>query len=873
MSSLIAILRRAGGLTARTSHRRLTFTEPPAEPACSWRASDFYEADPYQERFLALEELPEQLYPGKTALLGAWEALQDDRLEGAGLLAALLLIQAETVLDPDAKGAALPDTFQPPRPAPQPTEAHPRGYRGGPHRPLPRPKRPRRELHRACCNAAQLARLVAQLEPHRAAALRLLYCRAPAVAQRIRRGRRDPVARLGSSLPPGFISGFLWQLRGVYLAELRQALTGYSRLALAGSAPLARAVRRLFARTGVVQANAWINLAAALDPDLRLHLLELALESGAAECVPGPLPSAQLLQVVDLSRRMVLRHRLFFALRWVHRVPTLSLLLDGFSLANHADEAHTFTAEPATLSDTEVTLLYLREQLLVQADYSLDDWTLLRLWEDCARFGGLLPLLERLACTTGPLRLAYLLLDDLLDLAREEPACWPTLREELPCWLDLVSGCTAEEVQDLRDVLSVTVGVWDRPGELAIALPRLRSVQRVVSEAELPAGGRVMKVLIRFLQTGAGVWRQALATPRSSLHAVDAAVRRVNDRNLTAYGLHALVDVVPELAVRWLHHVPEGLLAAAKRLGLLRDPDRRRAVVRSFKQHPLVALDPSTSDLADLVQTLDELGAARVQSWIPRRLRQHVRGNIVLRSTQLECHRQRLCARWGKLQLALLSELVMGDLSRGFTLEPDDPRHRHALMILPGLEGNRRAFCRLLRTHAAGAPQPPERHPQNRRWLAGLRRIRGDAWLRGITRSRDFPGSHSVVLCMERDPLEALRLGTLVGSCLGLGGMYAAAAAAVVLDANKQVVFARTRAGEFLARQVLMITREEELACFPVYPDLEDEALHNLFMEYDQHLATAIGTTIYTTDDDPDIPVLLARENYQDDAIDPSAFA
>ncbi|QRK06882.1 hypothetical protein JQX13_43620 [Archangium violaceum] len=47
-----------------------------------------------------------------------------------------------------------------------------------------------------------------------------------------------------------------------------------------------------------------------------------------------------------------------------------------------------------------------------------------------------------------------------------------------------------------------------------------------------------------------------------------------------------------------------------------------------------------------------------------------------------------------------------------------------------------------------------------------------------------------VTLSLEQDTLEALRLGTHVGSCLGLNGLCDCSAA-VVLDVNKRVLYAR----------------------------------------------------------------------------------
>lgn len=115
-------------------------------------------------------------------------------------------------------------------------------------------------------------------------------------------------------------------------------------------------------------------------------------------------------------------------------------------------------------------------------------------------------------------------------------------------------------------------------------------------------------------------------------------------------------------------------------------------------------------------------------------------------------------------------------------------------------------------------------------------RIDRDVWLGDFARRYG-----DVTFAIEGDPLEALKLGTYVGSCLGRGGACARSAAAVVLDVNKQVVYARDARGAVLARQLLAISDSDELVCFRVYGQA---ALAPLFRDFDRALADRLGIPI-----------------------------
>ena len=149
-------------------------------------------------------------------------------------------------------------------------------------------------------------------------------------------------------------------------------------------------------------------------------------------------------------------------------------------------------------------------------------------------------------------------------------------------------------------------------------------------------------------------------------------------------------------------------------------------------------------------------------------------------------------------------------------------------------------------------------HPRSQEWLARHANLNVELWLRGFeVESVTLEGIGSVEIGVEQNPIEALKMGTAVGSCLGLGGSFAYSAIANVLDINKQVIYARDASGNILARQLAAISEEKSLVCFEVYPIQAGASLQRLFRRYDELWADALGLPLYRNE--PDTGYIIAN--------------
>jgi hypothetical protein len=234
----------------------------------------------------------------------------------------------------------------------------------------------------------------------------------------------------------------------------------------------------------------------------------------------------------------------------------------------------------------------------------------------------------------------------------------------------------------------------------------------------------------------------------------------------------------------------------------------------------------------------------------------------------------RVCAAAGDTGDALtwlerLRDLALADLTSGLRADVSQTRVRHALLMLRSVTDNRRALRKFLRAHLDGDAEYVRQHPLSRRWLAAHPAVDGARWTAGITLQATVAGVGPLVLRLETDPLEALRLGTYVGSCLSVGGAFDYSAVAVALDVNKQVVYARNRRGSVIARQLLAVSEEEALVVFAVYPRSTPKAVKRLFARYDRALAAELGLPVVAGDgqnDEYTIAEIISSKWYDDGA-------
>jgi hypothetical protein len=198
-------------------------------------------------------------------------------------------------------------------------------------------------------------------------------------------------------------------------------------------------------------------------------------------------------------------------------------------------------------------------------------------------------------------------------------------------------------------------------------------------------------------------------------------------------------------------------------------------------------------------------------------------------------------------QLDLVEDETRNALKQGFPVEKPTKPEEHALRLVGSVDSNRRALRRFLKAYWSGDTEFLSKHPATLAWYRKHHAIPRQLWEEGIPfRAGDL------TIRMERDPFEILKLGTYVGSCLGVGGICSYSAAAALLDVNKQVLYARDWRGRVVARQLLAISDDNRLVCFSVYPNTCPQAVKAAFRDYDHAFAQALNIPLYRPEQSED---------------------
>ncbi len=398
---------------------------------------------------------------------------------------------------------------------------------------------------------------------------------------------------------------------------------------------------------------------------------------------------------------------------------------------------------------------------------------------------------------------------------------------------------------------------WDLAPNLRRILPRmLLAAERL---ARPPFGNELdaTQMLCSFLVDGEDEITDAfLATPDASFRRLITTFRRTNSAFSATRGLSALMKHDGAMLVECFREQPARLFIAARALGSL-SHEAGLATARCLAAHPLSA---PVSGAAAILQRLEEHGEATGLPGKIRRLRPEDSERLARAEPALRKHL--LAARLSCLE-RLAREALAGDLRADLT----DPNAVHALEIMAEGDGNKRPLRRFLDAHFAGDTLYLERHPATRAWFARNPRLDERRWTEGIETTRDIAPHGSVRVTMERDPLEALKLGTYVGSCLAPGGLCTYSAASVVLDVNKQVLYARDARRTVVGRQLVAISAQGELVCFSVYPRSASAAVKALFRDHDVAFAAALGVPLHRPAKEGatyEIELIVAQEWWDD---------
>ena len=627
-------------------------------------------------------------------------------------------------------------------------------------------------------------------------------------------GSLIPDAAAEARLPQPFRTSLYPLIRSQGKAEVAEMLALYWAMSLDSNPERLAAVTYLFCLHSDQNTRRWCRLLMNQPPEHWTDLLLLLVASGADTSAVEKLPSSFSVILAEVLAGSDSFYRVYWLVHGLALEIDPAYLLAGYRLADALGQTYAFHDVRRSGYFPVETVLRWGEHCRTDSDFYAG--LLLRLWEQCGLRPGLGECLEKadwMQLTPGAawrcLRLFSTSWDNWGDLPEAEAdAKWAAVRPQVGALLTLLQSVPADYQNKCAWHLVEYLWQWDDPKELQSYLPSALTLTHRLCRPPFAKKNDSTEAATDFLAELPPVQRERfLQAPDAGFKRLEQACRRDNDTTLIGRGTRALARHQAEWTVHCFEHDPERLFRAVKLLGTLPAP-RRDDVARMFM--------PSGGEAA-------------------------------------------------KAALARLQQAVIEALADSFPAEVREQADKHALQLQQMIQENRRALRKFLTAHWEGRTDYRLTHPLTRRWLAAHPGLNLDLWQAGVV-LRVGTEAGTVTLSVEQNPLEALKLGTYVGSCLGLGGSFMYSAAAVVLDINKQVVYARNQRGAVVGRQLVAISEDNQLVCYWIYPLSAQKELSDAFREFDTRFASALGLPVYNCDETEDYEIahILSHDWWDD---------
>lgn len=899
MEKLIAVYRRSDGLFGLLSKRRNEFVPPDSNSQTMET-----DADPFFETLLPIQELPSEQLPDRNELLNSWEKISEVETLDQDALTNVIHICFGTVIDPEIGSSVLPKKDRPTPRKILKSPAHPRGFIGTKYKPPKASRISSRDLRPLICSPREQGELFKELAHLFPANYSLLQ--GTGIPEKtlkkllqVERIQSDPYhwqwhsLSLGkiNSLPIPFQKYLLWPVRWRW-DNFTSLLSYYWSLGLSENKPLRRAISHLLAVENTPSILPWLQLLVAQCPERRLRLVELFIHSEVLENELNEKDLSLFQEISSCSDDGIFYHRFYRALLAQKEIydcqwhdddyvsANISALTKAFDLADQYQPDTNFDkfwAYQYSLEKTMTTEPVINFMAYIDDCSEIYSWEkshfAVDLWERCLFFPGFHELLGRLPWNMLPPEPGFRFCRNLVNLLRIEESYdelqqrWTLVSSQAHLMFQLVvdTGPSFRE----KVVLNYAEVLWELSlEELKKAIPRLLDLLTRITKLPFEAKGQSNLVYEVPLRLKDDNWRAFFNAEDKSFLSLERRCQRKNDAMLIAKGLHTLQSQDSPTLVNAFKYAPNALFKTMKILGALSTEERTRCL-QKVQDHPLWNYQSTTLRIDQLVILVDSIELSSGKNPVRKKLRDYLSGKVALTDRQISGHFARLENAIPQLKMELLETTVIERLTGSFDREYPNKRERHALLMQEPASEHRRALRKVIHQYFQGNRDYLSRHPINQNWLAMHPKIDSKIWLDGLKKVDQVSGIGAVHLTLESDPLEVLQLGTHMGTCLGLGGSQAHSAAAIMLDINKQVIFARV-SDSIIARQVLTISEDDTLICFEVYPKNSSAAIKALFRDYDQEFAREMGIPIeeYETASEDKIELLIASNWWYDYAWD-----
>ncbi len=180
----------------------------------------------------------------------------------------------------------------------------------------------------------------------------------------------------------------------------------------------------------------------------------------------------------------------------------------------------------------------------------------------------------------------------------------------------------------------------------------------------------------------------------------------------------------------------------------------------------------------------------------------------------------------------------------------------------------RKLALRLLAVRDGPYPWDLRDHPANQRFLARVAALGIDPrpWVEGIgIVAMRRPSGSDLLLQLERDPLEVLRMGAHFGTCLSPGAFNFFSAVSNAVDINKRVLYARDEDGGVVGRCLLALSDDGRILTFHPYCHDGQAEFATMVRDFALRLAATMRTDLVSYGN---VSCLVASDWYDDGSVD-----
>jgi hypothetical protein len=670
-----------------------------------------------------------------------------------------------------------------------------------------------------------------------------------------------------SKLPKNFNLHILPLLKKEAASAITDWIWLYRSLELDRKTNLLHIISRMLKLGKEYLVRAWCKKLLPCLPNRRAIASTLILHSRVYESDPTKFNENILADFFALTSKKNVTSRLYYFFHAIRKGLSVDYIFDGFRLSNKYCTEHQFMwfNRCKSFSYDKVVQLtnYVRRSYPRESDLPMHLW---KEWRIKNGFGKIMsdPIFFKLGSKVA-YHLAQFIVDYLYFFAdaKNAPIFLKLATSALPKIFSILQFEVPQKyrVKFCKGLSSLGWGRTNIDDCSQNIIPLSKALQRICKRP-FNREDHPFELLLVFVKNSKALWPAFLSASDSSFLCLEKSCRSRNDIDLIVRGSRVLLKMMPLFTIKCFRLFPGKLFEVAKLLGVFSYPDRI-SIVKQFRGSPECSQKFRNLDLFQIAERIRQHLRPEISNPLPKILSKYLKGEYRLTPARLKRYRRVLFENLNLTRLNILEHSIRQTLTKSYPAANISGLD-HAMQIVRLIRKNRRQLKRFLHSYITGNRLYIAHHPRTVHWMRSHSMIDFEKWQKGIALTKEVEGFGLIRISLEADPFEVLKMGTYAGSCLGIGGVNAFSAAAVMLDINKQVAYARNLQGNVIARQLLAISEEDKLVCFTVYPVGINKSIKELFRKYDRRLAKNLNLELSVSRSQYHIQNILSQGWYDD---------